>query len=148
MIVGLMHVFDIAGSGMSAQSLRLNTTASNMANANSAASSAAQTYRARHPVFAPLMNAAMRDAFRNPATSGVSTGVRVAGIVEDARPLQPRFEPHHPMANEEGYVYYPNVDIVEEMTNMISSSRAFQLNVEVMSAARTMMQRVLTLGQA
>lgn len=146
--MGLMHVFDIAGSGMSAQSLRLNTTASNMANANSAASSAAQTYRARHPVFAPMMNAAMRDAFSNPATAGVSTGVRVAGIVEDGRPLQPRFEPHHPMANEEGYVYYPNVDIVEEMTNMISSSRAFQLNVEVMSAARTMMQRVLTLGQA
>jgi flagellar basal-body rod protein FlgC len=77
----------------------------------------------------------------------VSTGVRVAGIVEDARPLQPRYEPGHPMANEEGYVFYPNVDIVEEMTNMISSSRAFQLNVDVMTAARTMMQRVLTLGQ-
>lgn len=145
--MSLMGVFDIAGSGMSAQSLRLNTTASNMANANSAASSADQTYRARHPVFMPVMNAAMQDAFASPAHNAASTSVRVAGIVEDARPLQPRYEPGNPMANEEGYVFYPNVDIVEEMTNMISSSRAFQLNVDVMSAARTMMQRVMTLGQ-
>lgn len=144
--MSLMQIFDIAGSGMSAQSLRLNTTASNMANANSAASSADQTYRARHPVFAPMVNDAMTDMFSG--SLAPSTGVQVAGIVEDARPLQPRFEPGNPMANEEGFVYYPNVDIVEEMTNMISSSRAFQLNVDVMTAARTMMQRVLTLGQA
>jgi flagellar basal-body rod protein FlgC len=143
--MSLMQIFDIAGTGMSAQSLRLNTTASNMANANSASSSAEQTYRARHPVFAPMFDDAMADVFSG--STGVSTGVRVAGIVEDARPLQPRYEPGHPMANEEGYVFYPNVDIVEEMTNMISSSRAFQLNVDVMTAARTMMQRVLTLGQ-
>lgn len=144
--MSLMQIFDIAGSGMSAQSLRLNTTASNMANVNSAASSADQTYRARHPVFAPMVSDAMTDAFSGAPTP--SAGVRVAGIVEDARPLQSRFEPGNPMANDEGYVFYPNVDIVEEMTNMISSSRAFQLNVDVMTAARTMMQRVLTLGQA
>jgi flagellar basal-body rod protein FlgC len=144
--MSLMQIFDIAGSGMSAQSLRLNTTASNMANVNSASSSADQTYRARHPVFAPMVGDAMRDMFAN--TMSPSAGVRVAGIVEDGRPLQPRFEPGNPMANAEGFVYYPNVDIVEEMTNMISSSRAFQMNVEVMSAARTMMQRVMTLGQA
>ena len=143
--MSLMQIFDIAGTGMSAQSLRLNTTASNMANANSASSSADQTYRARHPVFAPMFNDAMADVFAGPES--VSTGVRVLGVVEDARPLQPRYEPGHPLANEEGYVYYPNVDIVEEMTNMISSSRSFQLNVEVMTAARTIMQRVLTLGQ-
>lgn len=143
--MSLMQIFDIAGTGMSAQSLRLNTTASNMANANSASSSAGQTYRARHPVFAPMFDDAITDVFS--AANGVSTGVRVAGIVEDARPLQPRYEPGHPMANEQGYVFYPNVDMVEEMTNMISSSRAFQLNVDVMTAARTMMQRVLTLGQ-
>lgn len=144
--MSLMQIFDIAGTGMSAQSLRLNTTASNMANANSASSSVEQTYRARHPVFAPLVNNAMEDMFSGSLSA--STGVRVAAIVEDARPLQARYEPGNPMANEEGYVYYPNVDIVEEMTNMISSSRAFQLNVDVMSAARTMMQRVMTLGQA
>lgn len=145
--MSLMQIFDIAGSGMSAQSLRLNTTASNMANVNSAASSVEQTYRARHPVFAPMLNSAMSSAFDG-AQAGAGVGVQVAGIVEDNRPLQPRFEPGHPMANEEGFVYYPNVDIVEEMSNMIASSRAFQMNVDVMTAARTMMQRVMTLGQA
>jgi len=146
--MSLMQVFDIAGSGMSAQSLRLNTTASNMANANSAASSADQTYRARHAVFAPMMQAAMKDVFADAGTQQSAVGVRVAGVVEDGRPLQPRYEPGNPMANEEGYVFYPNVDIVEEMTNMISSSRSFQMNVDVLAAARTMMQRVMTLGQA
>src|SRR5690606_38348889 len=103
--MSLMQIFDIAGTGMSAQSLRLNTTASNMANANSASSSADQTYRARHPVFAPMFNDAMADVFAGPES--VSTGVRVLGVVDDARPLQPRYEPGHPLANEEGYVYYP-----------------------------------------
>lgn len=146
--MNLMHVFDIAGSGMSAQSLRLNTTASNMANANTVSSSAEQTYRARHAVFAPLLEDAMGGTSAAFADTGAApVGVQVLGIVEDARPLQPRYEPAHPMADEEGYVYYPNVDIVEEMTNMISASRAFQANVDVMAAARTMMQRVLTLGQ-
>lgn len=146
--MSLMQVFDIAGSGMSAQSLRLNTTASNMANANSASSSAEQTYRARHAVFAPMMQAATKDVFADASMQQSAVGVRVAGVVEDARPLQPRYEPGNPMANEQGYVFYPNVDIVEEMTNMISSSRSFQMNVDVMAAARTMMQRVMTLGQA
>lgn len=146
--MNLMHVFDIAGSGMSAQSLRLNTTASNMANANTVSSSAGQTYRARHAVFAPMMQDAMREAMAAPGEGPAPAGVQVLGIVEDARPLQPRYEPANPMADEDGYVYYPNVDIVEEMTNMISASRAFQANVEVLTAARTMMQRVMTLGQA
>ena len=146
--MNLMHVFDIAGSGMSAQSLRLNTTASNMANANTVSSSAEQTYRARHAVFAPMMQDAMRETMAAPGQGPAPVGVQVLGIVEDARPLQPRYEPSNPMADEDGYVFYPNVDIVEEMTNMISASRAFQANVEVLTAARTMMQRVMTLGQA
>jgi flagellar basal-body rod protein FlgC len=74
-------------------------------------------------------------------------GVQVLGVVESDAPLQPRYEPHHPMANDEGYVYYPNVNVVEEMTNMISASRSFQVNVEVMNSAKQMVQRVLTLGQ-
>ena len=79
--------------------------------------------------------------------NGESVGVKVDGVVESQAPLQMRYEPHHPQANEEGYVYYPNVNIVEEMTNMISASRSFQLNVEVMNSAKQMVQRVLTLGQ-
>jgi flagellar basal-body rod protein FlgC len=74
-------------------------------------------------------------------------GVQVLGIVESDAPLQQRYEPNHPLANEQGYVFYPNVNAVEEMTNMISSSKAYQMNVEVMNSAKSMLQRLLTLGQ-
>jgi flagellar basal-body rod protein FlgC len=147
--MSLMSIFDISGSAMSAQSVRLNTTASNMANANSAAASAAQVYRAKQPVFATiaaeLLNNPDANAFAG--EQGMGQGVQVMGILESEAPHQERYEPEHPLADENGYVYYPNVNIVEEMTNMISSSRAFQTNVDVMNAAKTMMQRVLSLGQ-
>jgi len=144
--MSLANVFDIAGSGMNAQSLRLNTTASNIANAQTASSSVDEVYRGRHPVFAAVYNKAM-DFNANQNSSDSEAGVQVLGVVESDAPLQPRYEPHHPMANDEGYVYYPNVNVVEEMTNMISASRSFQVNVEVMNSAKQMVQRVLTLGQ-
>lgn len=144
--MALGNVFDIAGSGMNAQSLRLNTTASNIANAQTASSSVDEVYRGRHPVFAAVYNKAM-DFNADQASSDSEAGVQVLGVVESDAPLQPRYEPHHPMANDEGYVYYPNVNVVEEMTNMISASRSFQVNVEVMNSAKQMVQRVLTLGQ-
>lgn len=140
--MSLNSIFTIAGSGMNVQSLRLNTTASNLANVDSAASSVEETYRGRHPVFA-----ALDDTLNIDKNSGATVGVGVLGIVESDAPLQPRYEPESPLANEEGYVYYPNVNVVEEMTNMISASRSFQVNVEVMNSAKQMMQRVLTLGQ-
>ncbi len=142
--MSLDQVFSIAGSGMNAQSLRLNTTASNLANADAASSSIDQTYRGRHPVFAAAMDHASASF---DGKEDASVGVRVMGIVESDAPLQPRYEPHHPLANEEGYVYYPNVNVVEEMTNMISASRSFQVNADVMTSAKQMMQKVLTLGQ-
>ncbi len=149
--MGLTTIFDIAGSGMNAQSIRLNTTASNIANAESASSSTGEVYRGRHPVFNTAMVGAMN---RNGMSysgmnlpQGESAGVTVAGIVESDAPLQRRYEPDHPEADEEGYVFYPNVNVVEEMTNMISASRSFQVNVEVMNATKQMIQRVLTLGQ-
>ena len=148
--MGLNSVFDIAGSAMSAQSLRLNTTASNMANAQSASSSAGETYRGRHPVFAAIQGNAMDQAFSPESMGGdksASAGVSVLGIVESDAPLQRRYEPQHPKADEEGYVFYPNVNVVEEMTNMISASRSFQMNVEIMNSAKQMTQRALTLGQ-
>lgn len=145
--MSLYGIFDIAGSGMSAQSIRLNTTASNLANAQSVSSSVDETYKARHPVFQSVMNDEFERNFSEGGVFSGEGGVRVLGIVEDNAPFQLRYEPHHPMANEEGYVTYPNVNVVEEMTNMISSSRAYQMNVEVMNTAKTMMQRVLTLGQ-
>lgn len=146
--MSLNNIFDIAGSGMNAQSVRLNTTASNIANAESASSSSEGVYRGRHPVFAASYN----QMLGNPnAGSGsvndASVGVGVMGIVESEAPLQMRYEPNHPLADDDGYVFYPNVNVVEEMTNMLSASRSFQVNVEVMNSAKQMVQRVLTLGQ-
>ena len=147
--MSLNGVFDIAGMGMSAQSIRLNTTASNLANANAASSSTDEVYRARHPVFETMRRDLMSNDFTTmPSMSDdASMGLRVSEIVESQQPLDRRYEPGHPKADEEGYVYYPNVNMVEEMANMISASRSFQVNVEVMNSAKTMMQRVLTLGQ-
>jgi len=142
--MSLNSIFDIAGSGMNAQSIRLNTTASNLANADAASSSIDETYRGRHPVFAALDNNALNFNTKN---EGAKVGVGVMGIIESDAPLQPRYEPNHPLANDQGYVYYPNVNVVEEMANMISASRSFQMNVDVMNSAKQMMQRVLTLGQ-
>lgn len=142
--MSLNTVFTIAGSGMNAQSIRLNTTASNLANADAAASSIDETYRGRHPVFSAMSRSELEFDVQN---RQARVGVKVLGIVESDAPLQPRYEPNHPLANEDGYVYYPNVNVVEEMTNMISASRSFQMNVEVMDSAKQMMQRVLTLGQ-
>ena len=140
-------IFDGAGSAMSAQSVRLNTVASNLANAQSASSSIGQTYRARHPVFAPIQASAMDGVAGVGPESEASAGVKVLGVVESDAPLQPRYEPHHPLADEKGYVYYPNVNVVEEMADMISASRSFQINVQIAEAAKTLSQRVLALGQ-
>jgi flagellar basal-body rod protein FlgC len=145
--MALGNIFDIAGSGMNAQSLRLNTTASNLANAQSASSSTDQVYRNRQPVFAAVQQQALNGSLSGANHHDAGAGVQVLGIVESDAPLQRRFEPNHPMADEEGYVFYPNVNVVEEMTNMISASRSFQMNVEVMNSAKQMVQRVLTLGQ-
>jgi flagellar basal-body rod protein FlgC len=146
--MSLDRIFDIAGSGMAAQSIRLNTTASNIANANSAASSEDEVYRAKKPIFSAVQLDVMQQM--EMAINGqddASRGVQVDGIVESEAPLDMRYEPHHPKANDDGYVMYPNVNIVEEMTDMMSASRSFQTNVDIMNAAKTMMQRVITLGQ-
>jgi len=148
--MALGTIFDIAGTGMNAQSLRLNTTASNLANAQSASSSIDQVYRSRQPVFAAIQREAMQqslNADKGANENDAAAGVQVLGIVESDAPLDRRYEPTHPKADQEGYVYYPNVNVVEEMTNMISASRSFQMNVEVMNSAKQMVQRVLTLGQ-
>ena len=146
--MSLNRIFDIAGSAMSAQSMRLNTTASNIANADTASSSTDEVYRARKPVFAAVQQSVMETGFNTAFTdTPESQGVEVKGIVESDAPLDMRYQPDHPMANDDGYVMYPNVNVVEEMTDMLSASRSFQTNVDVMDAAKTMMQRILTLGQ-
>ncbi|ALU44748.1 flagellar basal-body rod protein FlgC [Pseudoalteromonas rubra] len=142
--MSLYNVFDIAGSGMSAQNVRLNTTASNISNANSVSSSQDKVYRARHPVFAAELNKA---AAAHPNTMGSSVGVKVLGIVESDKPLQVEYNPNHPSADKDGYIYKPNVNVVEEMTNMISASRSYQTNVQVADAAKQMLSKTLQLGQ-
>lgn len=138
--MSLFSVFDIAGSALGAQSVRLNTTASNMANAHSASSSIGTTYRARHPVFSVVMK---DTGFGDQAAFGVG----VAGIVESQAPLQREYQPNNPMADQDGYIFLPNVNIIEEMANMISASRSYQTNVDVIEASKQMLQQTLALGQ-
>ena len=134
--MSLFRVFDISGSALHAQTVRLNATASNMANAESASSSTQSTYRARHPVFATQLAAANEAA-----------GVDVLGIVESQEPLRRTYRPEHPMADQDGYINMPNVNPVEEMANMISASRSYQSNVEVMNTSKQMLMRTLALGE-
>lgn len=139
--MGLFNVFNVSGSAMSAESVRLNTTSSNLANANSVSSSAGETYRARAPIFAAMFNNMLNDGDED------SIPVQVKGIVESDRPLQMEYNPNHPMANEDGYIFKPNVNVMEEMANMISASRSYQTNVQVADASKQMLLRTLQMGQ-
>lgn len=134
------RIFDIAGAGMAAQSVRLNTTASNLANADSVSGDPGKVYRARHPVFE-----AVRQGM-GAADAGAS--VKVSGIVESEAPPAARYEPGNPLADEKGYVYAPNVNVVEEMVDMISASRTYQNNVEVMNTSKELLLATLRLGQS
>lgn len=125
---------------MMAQSLRLNTTASNMANANSVSTDADNAYRARHPVFSVMLNNLTSDEM-------AAVGVQVNGIVEQQTPPVRLYDPGNPLANDEGYVFQSNVNMVEEMANMLSASRSFQNNVEVMNTAKQMLSATLRLGE-
>jgi len=139
----LFRIFDIAGSAMSAQSVRLNTTASNLANASSTAGKAEDVYRARNPVFQTVMAREGGD----PASEGAAAGVRVVDVVESQLPPVRVYQPGHPEADPDGYVYTTNVNVVDEMVNMISASRTYQNSIEVMNTSKELMLRTLTLGQ-
>ncbi|MGX5913371.1 flagellar basal body rod protein FlgC [Aliidiomarina sp. Khilg15.8] len=147
--MSLYNVFDVAGSAMSAQNVRLNVTASNLANANSVSSSAGETYRARHPVFAAQLQQAMdgRPGRESQMRGDSNVGVQVRGIVEDDKPLQVEYSPNHPMADAEGYIYKPNVNVMEEMANMMSASRSYQTNVQIADATKQLLTRTLRMGQ-
>ncbi len=138
--MSLFNIFDISATGMSAQSIRLNTTASNIANADSVSSSVDKTYRARYPVFAAEMQKAA-------ANQPQSVGVKVLGIVESNKPLNIEYSPDNPMADKNGYIYKPNVNVIEEMTNMISASRSYQTNVKLAESAKNMVSKTLLLGR-
>jgi flagellar basal-body rod protein FlgC len=131
----MFNVFSIAGSALTAQSARLNATASNLANADSMAGADGRPYAAKQVIFKAM------------PVEGGGTGVRVQGVVESAAPFRMTYDPKNPAADEQGYVAMPNVNVVDEMVNMISASRAYQTNAEVMNTAKTLMQKTLAIGQ-
>ena len=138
-------VFDIAGSGLSAQSVRLNTVASNLANADSVSGDPTTVYRARHPVFQAVQQKMLG---AGDLADQSEAAVSVKGIVESQAAPQMRYDPGNPLANAQGNVYAPNVNVIEEMTDMISASRAYQDNVEVMNTSKDLMLATLKLGQS
>ena len=137
--MSLERIFDVSASALTAQSQRLNVVASNLANADSAISADGQPYRARQVVFQAVPSG-------RPAGAS-SVGVRVSSVINDPSPMRRVYEPKHPLADAEGYLTMPNVNVVEEMVNMIAASRAYQNNVEVMNTAKTLMLRTMSLGQ-
>ena len=135
--MSLFSILDISGSALTAQSQRLNTTASNLANADSATTANGTPYKAKQVVFSaqPLSN------------TDNSVGVRVASINEDQSPARRVHDPRHPLADKDGYVNMPNVNVIEEMVNMISASRSYQTNAELMNTAKTLLLKTLQIGQ-
>jgi flagellar basal-body rod protein FlgC len=133
--MSLFNIFNVSGSAMSAQAQRLNTVASNLANADSVTSSTGEAYRAKQVVFEAVQQ------------GNGATGVKVAQVVDDPSPLKQVYDPKHPMADAKGYVNMPNVNVVDEMVNMLSASRSYQTNVETMNAAKSLLLKTLQLGQ-
>ncbi|SDL96112.1 flagellar basal-body rod protein FlgC [Janthinobacterium sp. OK676] len=133
--MSLFNIFNVSGSAMSAQAQRLNTVASNLANADSATSATGEAYRAKQVVFeaVPMANGA--------------TAVKVQKVIEDPSPMKLVYDPKNPLADEKGYVTMPNVNAVDEMVNMLSASRSYQTNVETMNAAKSLLLKTLSIGQ-
>jgi flagellar basal-body rod protein FlgC len=140
--MSMFQIFNISGSAVSAQSQRLNVVASNLANVDTVAGPDGSAYKARHVVFQTQLMGARNGLRPDPASAGVS----VSTVVEDNSPGRRVHDPKHPQADAQGYVTYSNVSSVEEMVNMISASRSYQNNVEVMNTAKNLLQKTLQLG--
>ena len=134
--MSLFSIFNIAGSAMNAQSQRLNVVASNLANVDSATGPDGKPYHAKQVVFSTV-----------PTPGQTGAGVKVSAVVEDTSPMKVVYDPKHPMADAQGYVTLPNVNPVDEMVNMISASRSYQNNVDVMNTSKTLLLKTLTIGQ-
>ena len=143
--MSLFNVFNIAGSALNAQTIRLNTTASNLANAESVDGDPAKVYRARHPVFQTLLDRSAMN-MSDPISGAAAAGVRVLGVVQATTPPASRYEPNNPLANKDGYVYMSNVNSIEEMTNMISANRSFATNVDALNTARDLLLKTISMG--
>jgi flagellar basal-body rod protein FlgC len=135
----LFRVFNTSASALTAQSVRLNTVASNLANASTAASTPEAAYKSKQVLFQAVLD--------QEDPNGVAMPVRVAGVVDSEAEAIPTYEPNHPQANQDGYVFRPAISVVEEMANMMSASRSYEANVEVMNTSRQLLQRTLQVGQ-
>jgi flagellar basal-body rod protein FlgC len=140
--MSLFNVFNVSGSALNAETVRLNTTASNMANAESVNGDPSKVYRARQPVFQTMMDQSDLDSDDDDS----SAGVRVLGVVESTTPPIERYEPNNPQANKDGYIYMSNVNSIEEMTNMISANRAFATNIDAINTARDLLLKTIAMG--
>ena len=138
--MGLFSIFEVAGSGLNAQNVRLNSIASNMANASTVANSPENAYKARHPVFANVYEQQF-------ASNSNSAPVRVSGIIESQAEHIKRYEPNHPLSDDNGYVWQSNVDIIEEMTNMMVASRNYENNIEMLNTTKELLLSTLRLGE-
>lgn len=139
--MSLFNAFKAAGSAMQAQSQRLNTVASNMANVDTAASNADDVYKARKVVFQAELEKA------RPGSAALAEGVNVKEVVTSEAEARKIYDPKHPMADKDGYVFMPNVNAVEEMVDMMAASRSYQTNAEVMNTAKSLMLKTLSMGQ-
>jgi flagellar basal-body rod protein FlgC len=136
--MSMLGIFNVAGSAVSAQAQRLNVVASNLANADTVAGPDGQAYKARQVVFQTALT----------GSSAAEAGVTVSNVTEDQTPGRRVHDPKHPQADADGYVTYSNVNAVEEMVNMISASRSYQNNVEVMNTAKSLLMKTLQMGQS
>tara|TARA_R110001599_G_scaffold57591_3_gene158285 strand:+ start:129 stop:548 length:420 start_codon:yes stop_codon:yes gene_type:complete len=139
--MSLFNIMAVSASALEAQSVRLNTISSNLANSQVVSSTPEGAYQARYPVFQTML----QDSFGS--GDGEAAGVRVAEIYQSQLPPRQEFSPSHPLANEEGYIYRSNINPVDEMANMISASRSYQSSIEAMNTAKQLIQRTITLGR-
>jgi flagellar basal-body rod protein FlgC len=134
----MFKILDISATGMHAQTVRLNTVASNMANADSISSNKDEVYRSKQPVFQTILEGNLQEP---------TGGVRVKEVVESQAPAVMEYNPNHPFADEKGYIFRPNVNVVEEMANMMSASRSYETNIEVMNTSKQLLLRTIQLGK-
>lgn len=139
--MSLFNVFNVSGSAMNAETIRLNTTTSNLANAESVNGDATKVYRARHPVFQAMM-----DSETGLDDQDASIGVKILGVIESNTPPLRTYQPDNPLADKDGYVFTSNVNSIEEMANMISANRSFATNVQAVNTARDLLLKVISMG--
>lgn len=140
--MSLFNAINVAGTALEAQSVRLNTISSNLANAGAISQSEEATYRAQYPVFETIYEELKG------ASGGAAAGVRVSEVTMSELPARREYAPSHPMANEEGFIYRPSVNSVQEMANMMEASRSYQDSIEAMNTAKQLILRTLTLGRS